>query len=116
MKHSYRSRKIFHARERCHLETSSKRRKLCNRSFAIAYDQEASSESISNLPDKRINGDNSSSTVITHRGPCLTATFAITAPSFYAVLLSNFANVLQETRLPLLLRATKSLKILIVRF
>nr|GMC98273.1 telomere repeat-binding protein 4-like [Ipomoea batatas] len=68
VKHSYRSRKIFHARERCHLETSSKRRKLCNRSFAIAYDQEASSESISNLPDKRINGDNSSSTVITHRG------------------------------------------------
>ncbi|XP_019151581.1 PREDICTED: telomere repeat-binding protein 4-like [Ipomoea nil] len=58
MKHSYRSRKIFHARERCHFETSSKRRKLCNRSFAIAYDQEASSESISNLPDKRINGDN----------------------------------------------------------
>lgn len=49
-------------------------------------------------------------------GSCFTAMFAIATAWYYAVLLSNLTYVLQEMRLLLLLRAIKSLKILIVRF
>lgn len=68
MRPFYRNRKSIHLRERCAREAPSKRRKLCDRRFLVAYDQEASSESISNSPGKGIKGDNCSSDAILHRG------------------------------------------------
>ncbi|CAI9092383.1 OLC1v1027605C1 [Oldenlandia corymbosa var. corymbosa] len=64
MRSFYRNRKIMHARERNLHESPSKRRKLCDRSFVVAYDDEASSESISNSPEK---GDYSRSDAFLHR-------------------------------------------------
>lgn len=52
MRSFYRNRKFIHARDKCQHEAPSKRRKLSGRSFVVAYDQEASSESISNSPGK----------------------------------------------------------------
>ncbi|KAL3523835.1 hypothetical protein ACH5RR_016669 [Cinchona calisaya] len=52
MRSFYRNRKSIHTRDRYQHEAPSKRRKLCNRSFVVAYDQEASSESISNCPEE----------------------------------------------------------------
>ncbi|KAK4480279.1 hypothetical protein RD792_013347 [Penstemon davidsonii] len=51
MKTFYRYRKNFYARER-YQRAPIKKRKLSDHSFAVAYDQEASSDSISNLPEK----------------------------------------------------------------
>ncbi|CAH9103881.1 unnamed protein product [Cuscuta epithymum] len=65
----YGNRKRTFAQERCLAEYSPKRRKLGSRSFAITYDQEVSSESVSNLPAKQISGgDDFGSAVITHKG------------------------------------------------
>nr|GMD52895.1 telomere repeat-binding protein 4-like [Ipomoea batatas] len=69
----YGNRKRTYAQQRRHFEKAPKRRKLCSRSFAIAYDQEVSSESISNLPEKQTNGDNYGSALIAHRGIGTTA-------------------------------------------
>ncbi|XP_027110975.1 telomere repeat-binding protein 4 [Coffea arabica] len=52
MRSFYRNRKFIHTRDRCQHEAPSKRRKLSGRRFVVAYDQEASSESISNSPEK----------------------------------------------------------------
>lgn len=62
----YRKKKIIHTRDRCQHEAPPKRRKLCNRSFVVAYDQEASSESISNCPEK---GEYSRSNAIRRKNP-----------------------------------------------
>ncbi|XP_019171935.1 PREDICTED: telomere repeat-binding protein 2-like [Ipomoea nil] len=69
----YGNRKRTYAQQRRHIEKAPKRRKLCSRSFAIAYDQEVSSESVSNLPEKQSNGDNYGSALIAHRGIGTTA-------------------------------------------
>lgn len=70
VKVQYGNSKRSYVRERCRADYPPKRRKLCSRSFAITYDhQEASSESITNMPGKQINGvDDFGSAVITHRG------------------------------------------------
>ncbi|KAK4353720.1 hypothetical protein RND71_025914 [Anisodus tanguticus] len=64
----YLSRKIIHARKRCQLEVPSKRRKLSDHGFAVAYYQEASSESFSNSPEKEIKRDINTSHAIPPRG------------------------------------------------
>ncbi|KAG6393478.1 hypothetical protein SASPL_147720 [Salvia splendens] len=51
MKTFYRYRKSMHARERCE-QAPLKKRKLSDRSFSVAIDQEQSSDSIFNLPEK----------------------------------------------------------------
>ncbi|VFQ90677.1 unnamed protein product [Cuscuta campestris] len=69
MKVQYGNSKSSYVRERCRVDYPPKRRKLCSRSFAITYDQEASSESITNMPGKQIGSVNDfGSAVITHRG------------------------------------------------
>ncbi|XP_055811290.1 telomere repeat-binding protein 3 isoform X2 [Solanum dulcamara] len=64
----YLSRKSIRARKRCQLEVPSKRRKLSNHGFAVAYYQEASSESVTNSPDKEIKRDINTSHAIPPRG------------------------------------------------
>ncbi|KAL2558193.1 Telomere repeat-binding protein 4 [Forsythia ovata] len=66
MKSFYRYRKNICKRERCHW-APIKKRKLFDHSFEVAYDQEASSESVSNLPEKEMRGDKSSSATILHK-------------------------------------------------
>ncbi|CAA3031939.1 telomere repeat-binding protein 4-like isoform X2 [Olea europaea var. sylvestris] len=66
MKFFYRCRKNICKRERCHW-VPIKKRKLFDHSFEVAYDQEASSESVYNLPEKKMRGDNSSSASIFHK-------------------------------------------------
>lgn len=68
MKSFHRYRKNICKRERCHW-APIKKRKLFDHSFEVAYDQEASSESVSNLPEKEMTGDKSSSASILHKGP-----------------------------------------------
>uniref|UniRef100_A0A3Q7GMF7 Telomere binding protein n=1 Tax=Solanum lycopersicum TaxID=4081 RepID=A0A3Q7GMF7_SOLLC len=68
MESFYLSRKSVRARKRCQLEVPSKRRKLSNHGFAVAYYQEASSESVTNSPDKEIKRDISTSHAIPPRG------------------------------------------------
>ncbi|XP_060184262.1 telomere repeat-binding protein 4-like [Lycium barbarum] len=53
----HRNRKRVCALERRRLEIPSKRRKLCHYSSNVAYDQQASSKSISNSPEKGIKRD-----------------------------------------------------------
>ncbi|CAN4090075.1 unnamed protein product [Withania somnifera] len=57
MKSFHRNRKRVCALERHRLETPSKRRKLCHYSSFVAYDQQASSKSISKSPEKGIKRD-----------------------------------------------------------
>ncbi|CAI9774894.1 unnamed protein product [Fraxinus pennsylvanica] len=66
MKYFCRYRKNICRRERCHW-APIKKRKLFDHSFEVAYDQEASSESVSNLPEKEMKGDKSSSATILHK-------------------------------------------------
>nr|CAC19789.1 MYB-like DNA-binding protein [Catharanthus roseus] len=68
MRPCFRNRKSIHVRDRCLREVPSKRRRLCDRSFVVAYDQETSSESISNAPEKGTKGDNCSSDAINKKG------------------------------------------------
>lgn len=64
----YRYRKSMYARERCQ-QVPLKKRKFSDHSFDCAYDQERSSDSISNLPEKGTRGDKNSSNAIFCRGP-----------------------------------------------
>ncbi|KAI3458685.1 hypothetical protein Pfo_015348 [Paulownia fortunei] len=73
MKSFYRYRKSSYARERCQ-RAPLKKRKLSNQSFAVAYDQERSSDSISSLPEKGMRGDKSSSAMMLHRASGASAT------------------------------------------
>ncbi|GAA0150502.1 hypothetical protein LIER_09430 [Lithospermum erythrorhizon] len=68
MKPFYQSRKSLSPRERYLRDTHSKRRKLCDHSFVVPFGQEASSESISNSPEKGVKGGNNGSATISHRG------------------------------------------------
>lgn len=61
-----RYRKNICKRERCHWAPIKKRKFFYHR-FEVAYDQEASSESVSNLPEKEMTGDKSSSATILHK-------------------------------------------------
>lgn len=60
MESFYRYRKSMYARERCQ-QAPLKKRKLCDRSFGVAIDQEQSSDGIFNLPEKGMRGENNSS-------------------------------------------------------
>ncbi|KAL8539067.1 hypothetical protein ACS0TY_000891 [Phlomoides rotata] len=62
----YMYRKGIYARERCQ-RVPLKKRKLSDHSFGCAYDQERSSDSISNLPEKGTRGDKNSSKAIIRR-------------------------------------------------
>ncbi|KAI3470749.1 hypothetical protein Pfo_027412 [Paulownia fortunei] len=66
MKSIYQYRKRIYTRERCQ-QAPIKKRKLSDHRFAVAYDQETSSDSISNLPEKGTRIDKSSSAVILER-------------------------------------------------
>ncbi|XP_073036672.1 telomere repeat-binding protein 3-like [Primulina eburnea] len=55
MRYFYRYRKNIYARERCQ-RAPIKKRKLFDHRFTVAYDQEASGESISSSPEKRASG------------------------------------------------------------
>ncbi|CAK9135625.1 unnamed protein product [Ilex paraguariensis] len=63
----YRSRKAIYTLERCQHEAPSKRRKLFDHSSRVMYNQEASSESISNSPKKNIMGAKNASAAFFHR-------------------------------------------------
>ncbi|KAK4367184.1 hypothetical protein RND71_015064 [Anisodus tanguticus] len=73
MKSFYCKRKNTHGNESCRLEVPSKRRKFCDHSFAVAYDQEASSESISNKPEKGIKEDIITSPAVPPKGAVVSA-------------------------------------------
>ncbi|KAL3521112.1 hypothetical protein ACH5RR_019261 [Cinchona calisaya] len=64
MRSFYCNRKAIHTRDRRQCKAPPKRRKLCNGSFVVAYDHEASSESISNSPEK---GEYGRSDAIIHK-------------------------------------------------
>ncbi|CAK9135959.1 unnamed protein product [Ilex paraguariensis] len=63
----YRNRKAIYTLERCQHEAPSKRRKLFDHSSRVMYNQEASSESISNSPKKNIMGAKSALAAFFHR-------------------------------------------------
>lgn len=63
MKSFYRYRKSIYARERCQ-RAPLKKRKLSDHSFGVAFDQEQSSDSISNLPEKGMRGEMNNSGMI----------------------------------------------------
>ncbi|XP_060175497.1 telomere repeat-binding protein 4-like isoform X2 [Lycium barbarum] len=73
MKSFNRKRKNMCGNERHLLDIPSKKRKFCDHSFAVAYDQEASSKSISNKPAKGINRDIITSPVIPPKGTVVSA-------------------------------------------
>ncbi|KAA8539475.1 hypothetical protein F0562_026167 [Nyssa sinensis] len=73
LKPVYRHRKTLYTRKRCQDESSSKRRKLCDRGSIIAYDRETSSESISNSPGKGTKGEKSGSAELLHRATGLSS-------------------------------------------
>ncbi|MCD7452345.1 hypothetical protein HAX54_016273 [Datura stramonium] len=73
MKSFYRKRKNMRGDERRRLEILSKRMKFCHHSFAVAYDQEASCESISNKPEKGIKGDIITSLAVPPKGAVVSA-------------------------------------------
>ncbi|GAA0187412.1 hypothetical protein LIER_34700 [Lithospermum erythrorhizon] len=62
MKPFYHQRRSFHSSERIQRQTPSKRVKLCNNDNVLASDDETSSESISNSPEKGVKRDNNDST------------------------------------------------------
>ncbi|KAK6933165.1 hypothetical protein RJ641_036059 [Dillenia turbinata] len=61
LKHVYPKRKTSNQRERSHLDTPLKKRKLFDQSPVVSYDGGSSAESISNSPEKEKNEDNSGS-------------------------------------------------------
>ncbi|CAK9167574.1 unnamed protein product [Ilex paraguariensis] len=67
MKSICRNRKTIYTHERCEYEAPSKRRKLIDHSSTDVHDQEASSESISNIPEKNMKRDKSGSAAFFHR-------------------------------------------------
>ena len=67
MKSFYRYRKNVYARERSQ-RVPLKKRKLSDHSFAVSYDQDVSSDSISNLPEKGVMGDKGNLAMVLHRG------------------------------------------------
>ncbi|KAA8534196.1 hypothetical protein F0562_031611 [Nyssa sinensis] len=67
MKPVDRNRKTLYTHERCQNDAPSKRRKLCNHSSTIVCNREASSESISNSPEKGMKGEKNGSVEILHR-------------------------------------------------
>ncbi|KAL0299183.1 UNVERIFIED_CONTAM: Telomere repeat-binding protein 4 [Sesamum radiatum] len=73
MKSFYRYRKNIYARERSQ-RVPLKKRKLSDSSFAVSYDQDASSDSISNLPEKGLTGDKGSLAMVLHRDNGVSAT------------------------------------------
>ncbi|KAJ8557634.1 hypothetical protein K7X08_003259 [Anisodus acutangulus] len=73
MKSFYCKRKNTHGNESRRLEVPSKRRKFCDHSFAVAYVQEASSESISNKPEKGIKEDIITSPAVPPKGAVVSA-------------------------------------------
>ncbi|KAL0303729.1 UNVERIFIED_CONTAM: Telomere repeat-binding protein 4 [Sesamum radiatum] len=73
MKSFYRYRKNVYARERSQ-RVPLKKRKLSDHSFAVSYDQDASSDSISNLPEKGVTGDKGSLAMVLHRDNGVSAT------------------------------------------
>ncbi|KAK4383477.1 Telomere repeat-binding protein 3 [Sesamum angolense] len=73
MKSFYRYRKNIYARERSQ-RVPLKKRKLADHSFAVSYDQDASSGSISHLPEKGLTGDKGSLAMVLHRDNGVSAT------------------------------------------
>ncbi|XP_020548885.1 telomere repeat-binding protein 3 isoform X2 [Sesamum indicum] len=73
MKSFYRYRKNVYARERSQ-RVPLKKRKLSDHSFAVSYDQDVSSDSISNLPEKGVMGDKGNLAMVLHRDNGVSAT------------------------------------------
>ncbi|XVE69206.1 hypothetical protein DITRI_Ditri09bG0133200 [Diplodiscus trichospermus] len=68
IKPPYRKRKVYHNYDRCQYDSLCKRRKFFDRSSIVTYDGGISSESVSNSPEKVMNGDKSSSAATSHGG------------------------------------------------
>ncbi|XWS74960.1 hypothetical protein CRYUN_Cryun01aG0043400 [Craigia yunnanensis] len=69
IKHLYRKRKTYYNYDRCQYDSLNKRRKFFDRSSIITSDGGISCESVSNSPEKVMNGDKSSSAATAH-GAC----------------------------------------------
>ncbi|OMO59033.1 hypothetical protein CCACVL1_25149 [Corchorus capsularis] len=67
IKRLYRKRKTYNY-DRCQYDTLYKRRKFFDRSSIVTSDGGISSESVSNSPEKVMNGDKSSSSAMSHGG------------------------------------------------
>lgn len=67
-KHLRYKRKTCYNHDRCHHDTLYKRRKLFDQRSVVTSDGGFSSESVSNSPEKAMNGDKSDSTGILHGG------------------------------------------------
>ncbi|XVF23915.1 hypothetical protein REPUB_Repub13aG0081300 [Reevesia pubescens] len=65
----YRKRKTYYNYDRCQYDTLYKRRKFFDRSSIVTSDGGISSESVTNSPEKVMNGDKSSSAAMLH-GAC----------------------------------------------
>ncbi|XP_024991492.1 telomere repeat-binding protein 4-like isoform X3 [Cynara cardunculus var. scolymus] len=71
----YHKRKNIYMRERCQAEAASKKRKLFHHSSKAAYIQEASTESISNSPEKSAGGDKRRPHAALNRAAGVTSSF-----------------------------------------
>ncbi|KAI3734887.1 hypothetical protein L6452_14367 [Arctium lappa] len=71
----YHKRKNIYMRERCQAEAASKKRKLFHHSSKSAYIQEASTESISNSPEKSVGGDKRRPSAALNRAAGVTSSF-----------------------------------------
>lgn len=69
VKHFDDNRKSVYKRERCQVDLGAKRRKLFHHSPKLDYVHEASSESISNLPERSAGGDRKRMPAASHKGP-----------------------------------------------
>ena len=71
----YRKRKTYYNYNRCQYDSLYKRRKFFDRSSIVTFDRGISSASVSNSPEKVMNGDKSSSAAKSHGGASLLQLF-----------------------------------------
>ena len=69
VKHFDDNRKNIYKRERCQVGVGAKRRKLFHHCSKLDYVHEASSENISNLPERSASGDRKRMPAASHKGP-----------------------------------------------
>nr|GFC11220.1 homeodomain-like protein [Tanacetum cinerariifolium] len=75
-------RKNIYKRERCQVEVGAKRRKLFHHSSKLDYVHEASSESISNLPERSASGDRKRMPAASHKAKAATSPVSSHKSSF----------------------------------
>lgn len=85
-------RKTFYNHDRCHHDTLYKKRKLFDQSSVVMSDGGFSSESVSNSPEKAMNGEESDLTGMLHGGQFLHHCIVIGSLEKKFVVFSNFAK------------------------